>query len=576
MSLWETFQLEHESKALYRRSRKPNSRSQLISENKCSPLPLPYDGSSKQTKYVKQWGTRLARKKMIQRCSATKEDCYSDGTRVIYRQREDWSRQQGYSACTFLDPLDTVLAFDRSGCIDVIRLPTLCGATPRKLGTVLVDALDLRMCDHTPITPKLKSLKGGQSFVVACGESLHVFASERVRSWGDDRHLEKSYFSEISPSAFLAASWTLHGPRRKYHRDYHNVNLSLANMASTNNRIYRDHHDIHLLREIENWNVGTPKERLSLEDSRFCRRRSVFQSAKWDFYETASSLLAARVDSEQDSFWLQLIDERIHDPVVCVDQASRDVNLRFEEHIMACAFASQTLLATAHLTCPSSRPSSTPISGTSRQGEQRMESCVKLWDIRMISSTRKENELATVHLPQFPYNRISPFSPELVRENLFDDEGLGHFVISTLSSSRDDMGTILLTAQSQNEALVEHYLLNLGNLHCEKINRQKDDQEHLLFSASENHDILACVENQNEILLFDSKNKGLNTHGSKRQIDGSLKSQGSHCQPSACLHVDIKDRHGLETQLSCISMNSTGTSILGGSIDGDLIVWRGV
>uniref|UniRef100_A0A7S4AG04 Uncharacterized protein n=2 Tax=Pseudo-nitzschia australis TaxID=44445 RepID=A0A7S4AG04_9STRA len=38
----------------------------------------------------------------------------------------------------------------------------------------------------------------------------------------------------------------------------------------------------------------------------------------------------------------------------------------------------------------------------------------------------------------------------------------------------------------------------------------------------------------------------------------------------------LTDRYGIETELSCIAMNSNGTALLGGSTDGDLFVWRGI
>ena len=38
----------------------------------------------------------------------------------------------------------------------------------------------------------------------------------------------------------------------------------------------------------------------------------------------------------------------------------------------------------------------------------------------------------------------------------------------------------------------------------------------------------------------------------------------------------VQDRHGLDTQLSCLALNDSGTAIVGGSSDGDLFVWRGI
>lgn len=40
--------------------------------------------------------------------------------------------------------------------------------------------------------------------------------------------------------------------------------------------------------------------------------------------------------------------------------------------------------------------------------------------------------------------------------------------------------------------------------------------------------------------------------------------------------ASLTDRYGVKTELACISMNSNGTAILGGTTDGDLFVWRGI
>merc|ERR1712032_1648106 len=42
------------------------------------------------------------------------------------------------------------------------------------------------------------------------------------------------------------------------------------------------------------------------------------------------------------------------------------------------------------------------------------------------------------------------------------------------------------------------------------------------------------------------------------------------------MNASLTDRYGMETELSCIAMNANGTSLLGGSTDGDLFVWRGI
>lgn len=594
MSLWETFRLDHELEMMHGdlnpKARKVKNKIPSYSPRNTGtslypPVFLAADGPVCREQKI-QWGQRKALKKAINSSVVPGVDCYSDGTKVVYRKREDWSRPQGYVACTFLDQYDTVLACDHSGTIDLVRLPSYAeDAKPRKLGQVLVDNLEMSVWKDRPFTPKIKSIRSGNAFVVGLGGSYHVFASERARKWGDDLQLESSHFSQRSPSAFIATSWTLHGPRRKFYRDMQNPDLSLVSIATSGRGITHmgDFHE--MLQEIQGWDSRNPKERKTLRGSSFFPRRRAKQAAKWDFLETNSSLLAAQVDSEEDSFWLRLVDDRVHDPVVCVDQTSRDSRNQCEEHITACAFASSTCLATAHVvTCsdPTPRvPATTHAKDMASKKVGHMDAFVKLWDIRMMSASRGENELSTIRLPQFPFDKAVAVKPESVTCNEFggQDKVARDFVISDLSASANGGGTIILTAQSRWQSVSEHFSLNLGYLGLESIHTQKGDQEHLLHSASESHGVLACVENQNEIALFDvrSSRKPSPQRCNKRRSNGTSKDDEEFSNKLRyCIRPELKDRHGLKTQLSCISMNPAGTSLIGGSIDGDLFVWRGL
>lgn len=197
----------------------------------------------------------------------------------------------------------------------------------------------------------------------------------------------------------------------------------------------------------------------------------------------------------------------------------------------------------------------------------------------MLSAFRQENELSTIRLPQFPYESAVAVKPEFITGSNFCglNKDASDFVICELSASTDAGGTIILSAHSRStKDYAQHYLLNLGRLDFKSIYHQKGDQEQLLHSASGTHGVLACVENQSEISIIEVEEGILRPHGYKRRSNGIRKDdEGLPCQLPYRIRPDLKDRHGLETQLSCISLNPSGTSVLGGSIDGDLFVWRG-
>jgi hypothetical protein len=84
----------------------------------------------------------------------------------------------------------------------------------------------------------------------------------------------------------------------------------------------------------------------------------------------------------------------------------------------------------------------------------------------------------------------------------------------------------------------------------------------------------------------------LSSRGKKRLIEGqTLDTSSFSASPflnphqttvkddpswSYFLEPALVDRYGVETELSCVAINANATSILGGSTDGDLFVWRGI
>jgi hypothetical protein len=120
-------------------------------------------------------------------------------------------------------------------------------------------------------------------------------------------------------------------------------------------------------------------------------------------------------------------------------------------------------------------------------------------------------------------------------------------------------------------------VLNLGRLDVSRKICQRDDIEQWVpvYGIAGSHNYMTCLGegelSSPSILIYNLRETPSRSCGHKRRIDDVPRddSWSSRIDPM------LKDRHGLETQLSCIALNRGGTAIVGGSRDGDLFVWRG-
>lgn len=620
MSLWEAFRLDHEESSFAvttskRRRRNPSARNEKPSTlqkskrggPKVSPRnqysetdPTPSwihaylqvqgglsSGVHRQLQQKQQWGHRLAQERLFQ----TKNDRFIDGTNVVYRQREDWSKEQGYVACTMLN-VDRVVGWDRSGALDIVRMPSRpkdnTTTKSRPMGTAIVNAWDLKVPEHYGI-PKLYPFLAGDALAVGCGNSYHILTNGAARSWAERKDLPRATHTYNDNFA----AYVLSGPRRKYERNLqkseyalramiqtHTSAVDLATATTTPSLDYET-----FLSILPGWNSTTiiDPERAKLPSSPYVpsTQKPISQATQWDFMETGSSLLAARVDPQQDAFWMQLIDDRAppHRPSVGI---SRSVPPRYcDEHITAIAFVSSNCLATAHVTCPSSSSSmATPVN--INHTKPQMKSSVKIWDIRMASSLtfqNKNNEndpagMQTVSIPSFPHNMAIGMNPEATkswpRQNKEQSKPQQNddSIITDLSSCRK--GTLVVTAHSSHLQRVDHYLLHLGSLAWEHIHQHADKRESL-YAVAGNHTVLACVAGPaSEIQLVDIAARS----GGRKSHRNWKNNEQESAQSCRTLPVPLKDRLGLETELSCLAVNRDGSAVVGGSMDGDLFVWR--
>jgi len=539
-----------------------------------------------------RWAHRLTLDRLCNQ-QGRSDHYYGDGTKVVYRQREDWSKPQGYEACAILNH-ERVVGWDRSGALDIIRLPEFSTTAKRKLGTTVVEALDLRLISpgQSPGIPKLFPFHSGDAVVIGCGGNYSIVTSERIKWWGEKRKLSRANLGHP-----LCSIYTLSGPRRKYKRNLHLPEYSLSAMAQTTCLSSQPLLDYDIILEtLPDWNVALPKvpPPMYVPPS----RRPIPQSSQWDFWETGSSLLAARIDPQQDAFWIRLMDDRnVYEPVVSVNTTTKTSPMsvpshrdgyRWEDHMTAMAFVSSHCLLTAHVNCQIKldcipqrvSPNTADTSGTSGHAT---ETTMKLWDLRKASTLVRRREkdpsaLLTLSLPAFPQDMALAMDHEPIIPSYgqyLDSKRQEAAVVITLSASGN--GTVMVT--SQIHQVVDHHLFHVGRLSWEHIHSQQDNQESLLYSSAGNHSVLATVESPNDITLLDiwsgpTTKSSLSCDRVKRHVDGRIKEERIEALHNRKLPTHLKDRLGLDTQLSCLAMNSDGTSILGGSKDGDLFIWR--
>jgi hypothetical protein len=516
--------------------------------------------SLQQRIHRQKLGQQLARKRAVS--EPRTKDRFKDGSTVVYRRPEDWNHEQSYSTCMFLDEHDTVLASDSSGKIDIVRLPYYSSSeTPRVLGTKLAAEFYARPNDSL----KIKSLQGGKAFAVGMPSGMYqVVPTELASTLGTVPYhrLGKSSPIQMQRCAFYE------GPRRRLLRreGAHSIVVSITTPPGTQNL-------------VESWNsVEVQSERVNATPiQRLLARQHIPSSSLWDFRENGSSLTAANVESDLDGVWLRIMDDRIGHAVVCVDVISQYSSLGDEEHTTACAFASDFYLATSHV----------------RSFANGVVPSLKIWDIRFLTH-RKGVAMKEVLVPPFPDRSTINFEPSMSLDTHYKGDDACSAppsskssccsIFTALTSSSGNQGTIVATKQFGTQE-IEHCVFDLGLL-CFTRRVCHYSQSHVHGIAS-SHSFMGCVGGlkQDSVLMYDLQEAHAKPSGkarnAKRGLDGECRqgsiNEGGEMDSSWCSSFNpvLKDRHGLQTQLSCLALNESGTAILGGSDDGDLFLWRG-
>jgi len=304
----------------------------------------------------------------------------------------------------------------------------------------------------------------------------------------------------------------------------------------------------------------------------------------WDFREVGPSLLmAAFVDTERDCF--TIMDRRATRPVVYCNNLTSSPNgnadvSRLSEDITAVCFASDYCVATSH----------------TWKVNDGTENAIKLWDIRMPSE-----EMVDYILPSFPYDTISRSQHgkqwyvgghgKITKDPCCKGE-IGSRHINNLSSSRHT-NAIMITLQSNcgvtgTESILfdpvrEKVIFKHSTQRSTSGSRIKN-MDLPVVSVSHDQAHIAISETMNEtgrtrISFYDPTidNDHCGNRQRKRNVADMEEQLTTRKHPGhiGTINPILEDGDGIRTRLTSLAWNRDGTSLAGGSSDGDIFIWDG-
>jgi len=433
-----------------------------------------------------------------------------------------------------------------------------------------------------------------------------VFATEHASECGylkGIQSMQVSHGSHPSPyrggghgNYFISLGWRIRGPRRRYNYDRE---------FPLNDQLRPNWYDNTIkLEERFNWdNENTdPWEEvmLVLQEKKLLQKQNI--TSQWDFLETGSSLLAVHVGLHQDLFCLRVLDSRVANKsdqnCVCVD-----LQMDSNEQISAACFVNDHAVATA---------------ATRSSLDKATSSSLKLWDIRMMKKNEKES--SDLFLPSFPKESI--YAPgggakhswqisgnctkSASSKKLIPDEKTGYFEIIHLTPSSSN-GTLLATTREVCTLELEHFVIDpiRGDIVASIEHNTPLSSTLPVFATDSSLSVLASstedakkpislreinpnrAPNCANLSVRESSygrrhnatvagNLGKRISGRKRVHND--KENETHdikaASHASTINAKLCDGYGLETSLSCMAFNESGTSLIGGSADGDIFAWR--
>lgn len=482
---------------------------------------------------------------------------YDDGTRAVYRHRD--GNFNAYVNCIFLDENDLILAGNERGTVNILRLPSYCEETDdteeegppidlRPCGKLLSsfscvshDAHDGMHFEHF----KLHSLQRGNAFAVGdpfSGE-LRVYATERAKiRWKLQSPQPRSFAAprpvvstENSQSFDHHLICNIRGPMRRYYRCSF-ASLSFQIQNPTNYLLTR-------LEEIDEWEE---------EQAQRVEHCELDHKSNWDFRETSSgALLALHVGTESDLLGIRILDERSSKICVAVDL---DMEKSGNETISNACFIDDKLLA---YQCRS------------------LDGCIKIWDIRMLNDSvqilpsfpkdtvfgfRTTPQISSVNTPSNRRQRgkhcPSRTKPLVIPDYSFTPLHCGNLIAST---QRGDFHTVL---DPYKRIIVQTVEIN-----------------HPELTSFRN--CFAVDQEFGTIAVYDESRKTIRLHSTStcaNQPDRGMGKKRSRSDDTSRnnneIQATIYDDYHVNTSLSCLVYNERGTSLIGGSTDGDIFLWR--
>ena len=502
-----------------------------------------------------------------------------------------------YKTVAFLNN-DVVLASDHMGRLDAVRVPPNTG---ERRGTLVSS----RLGEPTPGVgaPSLFALHDGDSFAMGLpGGEVRIFATEYDKTWGNQQQ------QHTQNNTYLRQALQVGGPRRKYERaDCYKkagsgAGRSLYDMlgAPSSNDRY--------LQEICDWNEGKfpplrcPKDNIT--DSSCLVAGLAVTANSFAFHEDVSSrsLFAAYVDPELDCFSLRVLDERVSSETtdarrtICVDTnplKKRSPEANIFEDISAITFVGDRTLATSHV---------------GRIAKNQVSNVIKLWDLRMIREDDPKPCSTSPVIPSFPFDEVRGIESwreitvlggnNVVVNSSGAEMPTTDFVISRLVGSLDGSRLSITTNCWSHKTFDGFQMVDVDK--CRTLLVDANQMNNVLHTAelpklrlpefnayTPNLDFFASFQEETgqSILLFDLSNPATkkevdaDSHAKKRNygvMEGSNRGDDDD-EPSNCLvgKLDgtVSDSFGIESQLTCLSLNRHGTALVGGSMDGDLYLW---
>ena len=561
-------------------------------------------------------GLAIGRKRLLRSSTIGANSIYGSGgndDRLLFRRGDDGNATAAnnfleisspYKAVAFLRD-DMVLASDDKGRLDAVRTPPKRG----ERGTLAASRLGEPVpgVQHSHGVPSLFTLNHGESFAMGLpGGEIRIFSTEHY--WSSLGNSRGTLQQQPSPNhSYLRQTLRVGGPRRKYERadtsSHKNARSetgrSLCDMLKAPNSNDR------YLQEICDWNEGRfPPSRYPNNTDNISLASGLAVTANsFAFHEDSAgrSLLAAHVDPAFDCFSLRVLDGRVSSETtdargtICIDTKplkERCPNKDIVEDISAITFVGDRILATSHV---------------ARVTKNQASNFIKLWDLRMIGEKDPKPCSSTSFIPSFPFDEAR--GVESWKETAFGGRGnvavdptgeevpCTDFVISRLVGSVDGSRLSITTNTCSNETFDGHGMVDIHK--CSALLVDSDQMNSVLHAAqlpkfrqpelnafTPNLDFLASYQNgcDQAVLLFDldspttKEAKDSNYSFLKKRTHDTM--QGSNEYSSECnaclvgkLPAAFTDSFGIDSQLSCLSLDRHGTAIVGGSMDGDLFLW---